>query len=248
MQSSAAVAGRALIMLACVVGIPVLAMSGSSWSEILKKLQDFRLPAILDPAAASTSAPSTQLAQAPPTTSIQPNRSVEPANPGIAPANYQAADARSEGDSPIFAETKIADSPRTKNWDSPRDKNWGSPETKIGAVPAPIPSATFRSGCGHWEPHTTCWSRGESRSRCIVSIAGWRSAEIRTTRTTSRPPTPTPFAPCSGCCGKWKRGDRACGNTLSSSKPRGCAPCWQSGRIGTNSGRPVALWQCRHRA
>ena len=55
MQSSAAVAGRALIMLACVVGIPALALSGSSWSEMVKKLQDFRWPAILDLASASSS-------------------------------------------------------------------------------------------------------------------------------------------------------------------------------------------------
>ena len=53
MQSSAAVAVRALIMLACVVGIPALALSGTSWSEMLKKLQDFRWPAILNPASAS---------------------------------------------------------------------------------------------------------------------------------------------------------------------------------------------------
>lgn len=55
MQSSAAVTGRALIMLACVVGLPAFALSGVSWSEMLKKLQDFRWPAILVPASASTS-------------------------------------------------------------------------------------------------------------------------------------------------------------------------------------------------
>ncbi len=54
MQSSAAVAGRALIMLACVVGIPALALSGSSWSAMLKKLQDFQWPAVLNFASAST--------------------------------------------------------------------------------------------------------------------------------------------------------------------------------------------------
>jgi hypothetical protein len=54
MQSSAAVAIRALVMLACVVGIPYLAVSGTSWSEIVKKFQNFRLPLILAPAAAST--------------------------------------------------------------------------------------------------------------------------------------------------------------------------------------------------
>jgi hypothetical protein len=54
MQSSAAVAVRALVMLACVVGIPLLAMSGTSWSEIVKKFQNFRWPTILSPASAST--------------------------------------------------------------------------------------------------------------------------------------------------------------------------------------------------
>jgi hypothetical protein len=42
MQSSVAVTGRALIMLACVVGIPLAALSGASWPEMLKKLQDFQ--------------------------------------------------------------------------------------------------------------------------------------------------------------------------------------------------------------
>ena len=54
MQSSAAVAARALLMLACVVGIPALALSGTSWSDMLKKLQDFRWSTILDLASASS--------------------------------------------------------------------------------------------------------------------------------------------------------------------------------------------------
>ncbi len=41
MRSPAALAFRALIMLACAVGIPALALSGTSWSEMLKKVQDF---------------------------------------------------------------------------------------------------------------------------------------------------------------------------------------------------------------
>jgi hypothetical protein len=41
-------------MLACAVGIPALAVSGTSWSEILKKFQDFRWPAILNLASASS--------------------------------------------------------------------------------------------------------------------------------------------------------------------------------------------------
>ena len=68
MQSSAAVAGRALIMLACVVGIPALALSDASWSEMLKKLQDFRWPAILDLASASTSTSFDESPRLPPST------------------------------------------------------------------------------------------------------------------------------------------------------------------------------------
>ena len=48
MQSSATVALRAFVMLACAVGIPVLAMSGASWSEILKKFQNLRWPAVVE--------------------------------------------------------------------------------------------------------------------------------------------------------------------------------------------------------
>jgi hypothetical protein len=40
-------------MLACAVGIPVLAMSGASWSEIAKKFQNLRWPAIVEFASAS---------------------------------------------------------------------------------------------------------------------------------------------------------------------------------------------------
>jgi hypothetical protein len=55
MQSSIAAAVRALIMLACVVGIMAAALSGTSWTEILTKLQDFRWPAVLNLASASPS-------------------------------------------------------------------------------------------------------------------------------------------------------------------------------------------------
>jgi len=55
MHSSATTALRAFVMLACAVAIPVLAMSGASWSEILKKFQNLHCPAILDLASASTS-------------------------------------------------------------------------------------------------------------------------------------------------------------------------------------------------
>ncbi len=45
-------------MMACAVIIPVFAMSGASWPDILKKFQNFRFPALLDPAAASTTSSS----------------------------------------------------------------------------------------------------------------------------------------------------------------------------------------------
>jgi hypothetical protein len=66
MQSSAVVAVRALVMLACVVGIPYLAVSGTSWSEIAKKFQNFRLPAILTSIAASNNDSADDSSPAPP--------------------------------------------------------------------------------------------------------------------------------------------------------------------------------------
>jgi hypothetical protein len=57
MQSSATVGLRALVMLACAVGIPVLAIWGASWSEIVKKFQNLPWPAVVELASASTSNP-----------------------------------------------------------------------------------------------------------------------------------------------------------------------------------------------
>jgi hypothetical protein len=99
MQSSAAVAGRALIMLTCVVGIPALAVSGTSWSEILKKIQDFRWPAILDPASASTSVSSASPREPPQASAAAPawpSQRAAPANSGVVPAGYQTPE-----DSPV---------------------------------------------------------------------------------------------------------------------------------------------------
>jgi hypothetical protein len=45
-QSSVAVVARALVMLACIVAIPAFALSGSSWSEIVKKLREFDASAV----------------------------------------------------------------------------------------------------------------------------------------------------------------------------------------------------------
>jgi hypothetical protein len=74
-----------MVMLACVVGIPALAMSGASWSEILKKFQDFHWPAILTAASASTSTPETA-SEAP---RFTPNRSTDGQSGGEAMAAGQ---------------------------------------------------------------------------------------------------------------------------------------------------------------
>lgn len=42
MKSSAAVLGRAIVMLACIVGIPYVALCDASWSKMVKKLQEFQ--------------------------------------------------------------------------------------------------------------------------------------------------------------------------------------------------------------
>jgi hypothetical protein len=86
MQSSAAVAARALVMLACVVAIPVIALSGTSWSDMLKKLQDFRWPMVLDMVSASTNAPARS------TSGDEASRfasSTAPAQSAVIPAGYQ---------------------------------------------------------------------------------------------------------------------------------------------------------------
>jgi hypothetical protein len=89
MHSSATTAFRAFLMLACAVAIPVLAMSGASWSEIVKKFQNLKCPAILDLASASTAAPSPpgeapRLASRGPSVASQPAPIAAPALPGAA--------------------------------------------------------------------------------------------------------------------------------------------------------------------
>jgi hypothetical protein len=74
-QSSATVALRAFVMLACAVGIPVLAMSGASWPEILKKFQNLRWPAVVELASASTPASPSLSSETP--RSVPPSPAVE---------------------------------------------------------------------------------------------------------------------------------------------------------------------------
>jgi hypothetical protein len=92
MQSSTTVALRALAMLVCAVGIPVLAMSGASWSEIVKKFQNLRWPAVVEFASAATPAPR-PLSEAP---QSRPPKS---------------ADATSIADIPPLPEPAVAPSP-----------------------------------------------------------------------------------------------------------------------------------------
>ena len=53
-MTSATTAFRAFTMLACVVGITAVAMSGTSWSEILDKFRNLDWPPMLTSASAST--------------------------------------------------------------------------------------------------------------------------------------------------------------------------------------------------
>ncbi len=123
MHSSTAVVGRALIMLACAVGIPALALSGSSWSAMLKKLQDFQWPAVLEFASASktpaprpmrplqaprmtappvaASVPAAPAGQTPFAEAPLPQPSVNAANSGIVPVDYQFPSPASASTAPI---------------------------------------------------------------------------------------------------------------------------------------------------
>ncbi len=97
-QASAGTAIRALVMLACVVGIPVAALSGISWDEAVKKFQGFRLPDILPAASASTSLPAeaarpvTEQPASPLPLSAELRR--RPAEPAVAEADPLAGDAQ----------------------------------------------------------------------------------------------------------------------------------------------------------
>jgi hypothetical protein len=92
MQSSAAVVCRALVMLAFLVGVPIVALSGTSWPELVKRLQEkwqeLRLPAISTPASASTPPPSAEAPRfgAPPAATLGPDT----AGSAVVPASYQA--------------------------------------------------------------------------------------------------------------------------------------------------------------
>jgi hypothetical protein len=117
MRSSAAVASRALIMLACLVGIPALALSGASWSDVLKKIEDFRWPELMKSVAECISPPvklddapafATALptpagltgsppaaiqsprSQVPTMASVLPGQVATPPQSAVVPAGYQA--------------------------------------------------------------------------------------------------------------------------------------------------------------
>jgi hypothetical protein len=89
-------------MLACSVAIPVLAIWGASWSDIAKKFQNFRCPAILDLASASPATPAattdgsplasrslpTDSSPTPPVAPALPVAAVQPARPVPIPSDY----------------------------------------------------------------------------------------------------------------------------------------------------------------
>jgi hypothetical protein len=95
MRSSVAAAGRALIMLACVVGIPALALSSTSWPEVMRKLEDLHWRALLGRVVAFASdagapAPAAGRDSATPVQAATPNRLCQEAPLGaVVPAGYQ---------------------------------------------------------------------------------------------------------------------------------------------------------------
>ena len=163
MRSSAITTFRAFTMLACAVIVPVLAIWGASWSEIVKKFQNLPCPAILNLASASTSTPaSTARQSAPhsPTAESQPAPLVapalpvgsgRPANPGAVPASCDKIQERLQ---------KLAR--RTTSWNPGETigncivsiARWPSRETPTTSTasrpPIPIPSTRCRKCSIRW--------------------------------------------------------------------------------------------------
>ncbi|MEN6406471.1 MAG: hypothetical protein ABFC77_08370 [Thermoguttaceae bacterium] len=118
MRSPVAAAGRALIMLTCAVGIPVLALSGTSWHEAIKKVQEFRWPALLELASAaatpSQDSPAT-LSIAGPTQAKNPDAGPDAWNQAardtraVVPVSYQTSSETSLTASPIAAQEAPGD-------------------------------------------------------------------------------------------------------------------------------------------
>jgi hypothetical protein len=99
MHRSATTAFRAFLMLACSVAIPMLAIWGASWSEIVKKFQNLHCPAILNLASASQStpaptsdaprfAPRSVAIESPPVSIVAPALPVGPARTAPVPTDY----------------------------------------------------------------------------------------------------------------------------------------------------------------
>jgi hypothetical protein len=92
-------------MLACSVAIPVLAIWGASWSEVAKKFQNVRFPAILNLASASPStsasaseaprlAPRSLTAESPSAPLVAPALPVATASTAAAPSDYRVIEGR----------------------------------------------------------------------------------------------------------------------------------------------------------
>ena len=209
MRSSAAVAGRALIMLACVVAIPAVALWGTSWSDVVKRIQDFRWPQCLDLASASNS-----------TSSGDPSHGAMP-SPAAAPASSASGSLASAGEQG----TSTPAPPQTKSGATAPSGvvpiGYQAPAESL-SVATPVADA---AGQGGTRTSTTAdrfqavqgrlrqlgatyyllesWGNQQQLYRFYCKMAVGGSAS---THAASRPPMPTRCSPWCKCYGKWSRG------------------------------------------
>lgn len=212
MRSSAAIAGRAFIMLACVIAIPTLALWGTSWTDVVKRLQDFHWPQSLDFVSASTSAPpdnpphdtSTNALAATTTPSaagpLALAGSQSPHGPLSMPAASQAQPVAQSAVVPVEYQA----SAESSSVPAPVADAAGLGAT--GTLWRPTSSTLSKRVCVNWERRIICWSRGATSRKCTASTAKWRWAAAPSTRVASRPPMPTRSSRWSRCCGRWRRG------------------------------------------
>ena len=216
MQSSAAVAARALIMLACVVGIPAVALSGASWSDMLKKLQDFRWPMILDLASASsTTSGSASGDEAP---RFTPSTATGMPAAGAARAARSAPGALGPmpvsavalpGQTTSSAQSAVIPAGYQESMESapiqPPAAADGDENARAGSISTADPFHCIQDrlrqlGATYYLLES--WGNQQQMYRFYCKMAIGGSPPIRAA---SRPPIPTPFRRCARCCNRWKR-------------------------------------------
>lgn len=215
MQSSAAVAGRALIMLACVVAIPAVALWGTSWPEVLKRLQDFHWPAVLDLASASMSTSPDEAPQV--KAGGVTGTLATPCGPGrLAPAESPSPYCLTSNPASLQGQATAATQSAVvpAGYQVPAESAAATPPVvnaagQSGTAATPAAGDQFHAiqdrlrqlGATYYLLES--WGNEQQMYRfyCKMAVGG-----STTTRVTSRPPIPTRSRPCSKSCGRWTRG------------------------------------------